>query len=109
MAAKAAGTTMASSFGGGLVALVMSYIQSNGTIEVLACINGVLGALVSVTGKLQKHPADPFTNPAPRNMSIDELYELVCSSGTSMDGFRGYKIVIESVRHDCPDLVIKNK
>ena len=49
LAAKAAGTTMTASFGGGLVALVMSYVQFDGKIEVLATINGVLGALVSIT------------------------------------------------------------
>ena len=42
---------MASSFTGGIVAIVMSYYQSGGKVEVLATINGVLGALVGVTGK----------------------------------------------------------
>lgn len=42
---------MLASLGGGLTALVMSYIQYDGKIEVLATINGVLGALVGVTGK----------------------------------------------------------
>ena len=51
LAAKATCTTMASSFTGGIVAIVMSYYQSGGKVEVLATINGVLGALVGVTGK----------------------------------------------------------
>ena len=42
---------MVSSFGGGLVALVMSYVQFDGKIDVLASVNGVLGALVGITGK----------------------------------------------------------
>jgi ammonia channel protein AmtB len=42
---------MVSSFGGGLVSLVMSFIQFDGKIDVLACVNGVLGALVGITGK----------------------------------------------------------
>ena len=52
LAAKATCTTMASSLSGGLVAIVMSYISSGGKVEILATINGVLGALVGVTGKL---------------------------------------------------------
>ena len=40
---------MAASFGGGLISLVMTFWQSKGKIEVLACINGVLGALVGIT------------------------------------------------------------
>ena len=51
LAAKATCTTMAASFGGGFLSLVMSYFQFNGKIDVLATINGVLGALVGVTGK----------------------------------------------------------
>ena len=43
-------TTMVSSFGGGIFTLVMSYYQHDGKIDVLAMINGVLGALVGVTG-----------------------------------------------------------
>ena len=51
LAAKSTCTTMASSFTGGIVAILMSYYQSGGKVEVLATINGVLGALVGVTGK----------------------------------------------------------
>ena len=51
LAAKSTCTTMASSFTGGIVAIGMSYYQSGGKVEVLATINGVLGALVGVTGK----------------------------------------------------------
>ena len=54
LAAKSACTTMASTFSGGLVAIVYTFISSGGKIEVLACINGVLGALVGVTGKNEK-------------------------------------------------------
>ena len=50
LAAKSTCTTMASSFTGGIVAIGMSYYQSGGKVEVLATINGVLGALVGVTG-----------------------------------------------------------
>ena len=49
-AAKATCTTMVSSFGGALVSLVMSYYQTAGKIDVLASVNGVLGALVGITG-----------------------------------------------------------
>lgn len=49
LAAKATVTTMISSLGGGFVALVMSFVQFDRKIEVLATINGVLGALVGVT------------------------------------------------------------
>ena len=49
-AAKATVTTMVSSFGGGLVSLVMSFFTFDGKIDVLACVNGVLGALVGITG-----------------------------------------------------------
>ena len=50
-AAKATVTTMVSSFGGGIVSLVMSFFIFDGKIDVLACVNGVLGALVGITGK----------------------------------------------------------
>ncbi len=50
LAARATVTTMASSFGGGLVALAFSLAQHGGKIDVLSSINGVLGALVAVTG-----------------------------------------------------------
>ena len=50
LAAKATCTTMASSFTGGIVSIIFSYFMTKGKVEVLACINGVLGALVSVTG-----------------------------------------------------------
>ena len=49
-AAKATCTTMVASFGGGLISLVMSYYQTSGKIDVLASVNGVLGALVGITG-----------------------------------------------------------
>ena len=51
LAAKATCTTMLASMAGGIVSLIMSYIQYDGKIEVLATINGVLGALVSITGE----------------------------------------------------------
>lgn len=49
-AARAACTTTISSFGGGMISLAMSYIQSpSGKVDVLASINGVLGSLVGIT------------------------------------------------------------
>ena len=48
LAAKAAGQTMVATFGGGMVAIAVSYVQT-GKIEVRASINGILGALVSIT------------------------------------------------------------
>ena len=50
-AAKATVTTMVSSFGGGIVSLIMSFFTFDGKIDVLACVNGVLGALVGITGE----------------------------------------------------------
>ncbi|CAB4061274.1 amt [Lepeophtheirus salmonis] len=49
LAAKATCTTMASSFAGGLVALVMSFIIHKRKIDVMSTINGILGSLVGVT------------------------------------------------------------
>ena len=43
---------MAASFAGGLVAIVMSYFSTGGKVEVLATINGVLGALVGITASM---------------------------------------------------------
>ena len=43
---------MAASFAGGLVAIVMSYYTTGGKVEVLATINGVLGALVGITASM---------------------------------------------------------
>ena len=47
LAAKAAGQTMVATFGGGMVAITYSQLQS-GKIEVLSSINGILGALASI-------------------------------------------------------------
>ena len=55
LAAKSACTTMASTFSGGCVAITYSMIASGGKVEVLATINGVLGALVGVTGIHMKY------------------------------------------------------
>ena len=41
---------MVASFGGGLVSLVYSFYQTNGKVDVLMSVNGVLGALVGITG-----------------------------------------------------------
>ena len=41
---------MVASFGGGLVSLVYSFYQTSGKIDVLMSVNGVLGALVGITG-----------------------------------------------------------
>jgi len=43
-------TTMVSSFGGGLLSLIMSFVKNSKKIDVLSIINGVLGSLVAVTG-----------------------------------------------------------
>jgi ammonia channel protein AmtB len=51
LAAKAACTTMTSSFGGGITALVVSYIMFKGKTDVLTFINGTLGSLVAITGE----------------------------------------------------------
>ena len=40
---------MSASFGGGFVAIVMSYISNGGKIEVLTTINGVLGSLTGIS------------------------------------------------------------
>lgn len=48
-AAKAAVNTMLASFGGGLFGLFYSLAYSNGRIDILHLINGVLGSLVSIT------------------------------------------------------------
>jgi len=53
-AAKATCTTMVASFGGGLVSLVYSFYQTSGKIDVLMSVNGVLGALVGITGTHKK-------------------------------------------------------
>ena len=55
LAAKSACTTMASTFSGGCVAIIYSMIASGGKVEVLTTINGVLGALVGVTGMHMKY------------------------------------------------------
>ena len=49
LAAKATCTTMSASFGGGFVAIVMSYISNGGKIEVLPTINGILGSLTGIS------------------------------------------------------------
>lgn len=48
-AARAAVTTMLGSMGGGLVGLAFSLTNTKG-IDILSQINGILGALVAVTG-----------------------------------------------------------
>lgn len=48
-AARAAVSTMMGSIGGGLIGLVFSLTNPNG-IDILSQINGILGALVAITG-----------------------------------------------------------
>ena len=48
--ARAAVMTLLSSFGGGYAALAFTLIRNRGKVDVIDLINGVLGALVSVTG-----------------------------------------------------------
>lgn len=50
-AARAAVMTMMGSFGGGLFSVTYSFIRNEGKLDILDLINGVLGSLVSVTGK----------------------------------------------------------
>jgi Amt family ammonium transporter len=51
LAAKAAVTTLISSFAGGIFAVFYSLYATGGKIDVLMVINGILGALVAVTGE----------------------------------------------------------
>ena len=48
-AARAAVSTMLASMGGGLVGLIFSLANPKG-IDILSQINGILGALVAITG-----------------------------------------------------------
>ena len=50
-AARAAVSTIMGSIGGGLVGLIFSLTNPNG-IDILSQINGILGALVAITGIL---------------------------------------------------------
>lgn len=43
--------TMLASFGGGLYAMIHSFARNKGKLEVADIINGVLGALVGITGE----------------------------------------------------------
>ena len=54
MAAKAACTTLISSFSGGIVAIFYSFYATNGKLDILMLINGILGGLVGVTGATEK-------------------------------------------------------
>lgn len=49
-AARAAVSTIMSSMGGGLVGLIISMSNPEKGINILSQINGILGALVSITG-----------------------------------------------------------
>ena len=51
---------MAASFAGGCVAIVMSYYTTGGKVEVLATINGVLGALVGITASMTRFKLASF-------------------------------------------------
>ncbi|XP_059079544.1 putative ammonium transporter 3 [Tigriopus californicus] len=50
LAAKATCTTMVSSFAGGIFSIFHSLYVTNGKLDILMLINGILGALVGVTG-----------------------------------------------------------
>ena len=43
---------MSATFSGGFIAIIYSFINTGGKVEVLAAINGVLGALVGITGTI---------------------------------------------------------
>ena len=49
--ARAAVCTINASFGGGIVGLIYSFVRTKGKFDILDLISGVLGSLVSVTGK----------------------------------------------------------
>ena len=49
LAAKATCTTLVSSFAGCLFAIGYSLYQTNGKVDILMVINGILGALVGIT------------------------------------------------------------
>lgn len=49
MAAKSTVTTLVSSFAGAVVAIFQSLYETDGKIDVLMIINGILGGLVGVT------------------------------------------------------------
>jgi ammonia channel protein AmtB len=44
-------STINASFGGGTVGLLYSFFRTKGKFDILDLISGVLGSLVSVTGK----------------------------------------------------------
>ena len=50
LSARACCTTLMASVSGGLVAMVQSYFMNNKKQDVLTVVNGILGALVGVTG-----------------------------------------------------------
>ena len=50
LAAKSTCTTLISSFGGGIFAIFYSFYMTGGKLDILMLINGILGALVGVTG-----------------------------------------------------------
>ncbi|TRY73665.1 hypothetical protein TCAL_01884, partial [Tigriopus californicus] len=50
LAAQSACTTMVASFSGGIVAIFYSLYNTNGKLNILMLINGILGALVGITG-----------------------------------------------------------
>jgi len=52
-AATAAVLTLLASFGGGTVGLIYSSLTRGGHFDIMDLINGVLGALVSITGNLK--------------------------------------------------------
>lgn len=56
--AKAAVMTLLGSFGGGFMGLAFTLLRNKGNVEVIDLINGVLGALVSITGKFTCLPTD---------------------------------------------------
>ena len=53
LAAKATCNTMSSSFAGGTVATLMSYILIDGKFEVPITINGILGSLVAISAGMR--------------------------------------------------------
>jgi hypothetical protein len=66
---------MVSSFGGGLLSLVISYFQHGKKIDVMAVINGVLGALVSVTGRVARFFVTQYTKTGVKYTKLPPNYQ----------------------------------
>ena len=50
---RAAVATIMASVGGGVTSIVYTYVKERGRFDVGYIVNGILGALVAITGKLK--------------------------------------------------------